>query len=147
MTCEKRITIIEQVLVVGSLGTEMWFVPFRQYCFEDMSDDEMACEECHGLNSTQISFYRVVINGEDFLVPEKTAAMQMYDQPSWKQNWRERGEHYSDQPADMWAEYKELTGIDIKAGNCAVHNGYDLWRKGQTTQEGQKTGIGTDTKK
>jgi len=146
MECVKRITIIEQVQVTGSLGTVMWFVPFRQYCYEDETTDVIGCD-CHAISGTQMSYYRVVINDEDFLVPEPTAVANSRELSSWNQNWRDRGEHFSDQPADMWATYKELTGIDIKAGNTVVNNGYDIWRKGQTTQEGQKTGVGTDTTK
>ena len=141
--CVKRITIIEKIQVTGSLGTVLWFVPFTQYCFEDTQDLEIGCE-CHAISGTLMHYYRVVINDEDFLIPDVVAAMQMYDQPAYKQTSRAWIEKQTEQPADMWATYKELTGIDIKAGNTVVHNGYDIWKKGQ---ENDKARIGTDTEK
>ena len=153
MSCVKRITIIDKVQITGSLGTVRWFVPYNQYCFEEIIDAYTECDGCVRTKYARNNYYRVLIEGvspaldETFDVPDTAAAMQMYDQPSWHQNWRERIERLTEQPADHIKTYKELTGIDLAAGNTVVHNGYDIWKKAQKTQEDSSTGIGTDTTK
>jgi len=128
MSCEKKIIIVVQQMIVGSLGTEMYFVPYRQYCFEDTSMRDVECYHCSNKNKL-VRHFRVVIDTEDFYIPETIAAMSVYDINLVGNSFKARMEAQTEQPADYKAVYKDLTGIDLKAGDVVTHNGYDLWKK------------------
>jgi hypothetical protein len=143
MGCVKRIVVIGQIQVEGSNGTKVWFIPFKQYCFEEIVDYEIGCD-CHAVTGTRQSYYRIVINDEDFLLPTSFAAYDMRDLPAQFQDLRLWYNNKHEQPADMWKEFKKYTGIDIEKGNTVVNNGYDLYKKiqGASSEE-----VGTDSQK
>jgi hypothetical protein len=128
----KQITIIIKVKITGSNGTIKWFVPYNQYCYESVVTSNISCSDCVLEVGQQITqCYRVVIDNEDFLIPKYYAVVEEHCRTEMEKDFFKLREKWWEQPEDWKKEFKNLTGIDVVANETSVHNGYDLWLKGQ----------------
>jgi len=130
MSCQKIITIVNNVRIVGEDGTIKWFIPWNQFCFEDTQEVVNRCNSCSEDYETRVYLhYRVVIDDEDFLIPDWAVAHDDRVREDWEVNARALQEHENRQPKDWKKAYKEATGIDIEKFEGRQDNGAFLTRK------------------
>jgi len=118
------LTIIVSIRVTGSNGTLKLFKPYLQYCYvEDVIVEGCPC--CICTDNEPTLHYKIVFNDEEFLIPADHGVKTNIKTNCEKQDLNEYWKLRNEQPKDMWKVTKDLLGIDIKAGNTVVHNGYD----------------------
>jgi hypothetical protein len=121
------VTIISPISVIGSNGTKKIFKPYYQYCYEeDVTID--GCDCCPSCSHESSLYYKIIFNAEEFLIPSEYGVKTNLKTRCEKQDLHEYWKLRNEQPKDMYKVTKELLGIDIKAGNTVVHNGYDYAR-------------------
>jgi hypothetical protein len=141
MGCVQRIIIIEQYKAVGSNGTELWFIPYRAYCYDQIVTLEVPCTGCSVGKYAREKFYQITINDELFLLPKAVGASDVHELDQIFQDLRVWRDSKFEQPADMWKIYKEITGIDLKKRNTVEHNGYGLHKVLSKTGTGEEVGV------
>lgn len=136
MSCQKIITINVTIMVVGENGTEKWFTSYNQFCFEDIEKITNRCISCSVDFQKRIyDHYRVVIDEEDFYIPDWACAHDDRKREEWEVNARALDEHENTQPSDWKKAWFEASGIDITKTEKVQCNGqwiYDALRKGDT---------------
>lgn len=131
----KQITIIENHKVIGSKGTVMYFVPFNQYCYENVVRKECDCNSCDAKKTTWSKYWQIILNEEEFLLPITGGVYDPIVKTDIEKDLRLRKIKLTEQPADMWKVTKDLTGIDIKKNNKPDHNGSAIFNKMNKTQK------------
>jgi len=125
----KILTMVYDLKLTGSNGTEKYFLRNRQYQFEDTSNRNTYYDRDLELTTAQsyVLHYRVSIDDEDFYVPSYFIAIEGFLREESQQDWEIWRQKKADQPRDAIGAYKDVTGIDLKNRNQELFNGYDYW--------------------
>jgi len=122
------ITIILPILITGSKGTELPFVPNRQYCYVEKGFYDYECykKNCGRIGIYKMPGYVVEINEELFIVWATNAVENIPELTEREQEGfgRQYVDHIKfDHVKDYKKEAKEVLGLDIKAHERTDFNG------------------------
>lgn len=119
-----NITIILPIDIIGSEGTSMRFVPYRQFCYKEKIK-KLVC--CHlALGKTVEEFYVVELMEQDYHISKRNAMPSDYLRDEEEQlSYDERADIYlrESHTKDHKKETLEVIGLDIKAGERTDYNG------------------------
>lgn len=122
--CIQILTVIVTIKIMGENGTEKWFNSYSQFCYEDTKEITNRCQSCSiDFRKRVYTHYRVVIDDEDFYIPDWAIALENRVRKDWEENARALKEHENTQPKDWKKAYLEATGIDITKTEKVQCNG------------------------
>jgi hypothetical protein len=127
------ITVILPIILTGSKGHKVPFIPYKQYCYVEKGMYERECFEpdCGPLGVFERPGYIIELNDEYFVIWEENVIEGVEELTEREQAGfgKQYVDHLKfDYVKDHKKEAKEILGIDIKANEKTDYNG--TWLEG-----------------
>ncbi len=124
---DNLITVLWTVPIIGTNGTEKYFLQRHQYEVSGTINITVSCPGC-GVTNTQVKTHFIInINGESFYLDADNAAFEGRERADWETDWNIYREKKPWEPPKQYNRvYKEVYGIDRIKASQRQDNGYEI---------------------
>jgi hypothetical protein len=125
------ITILWTVPIIGTNGTEKYFLTRHQYEISGVTTQLVPCSsECDETKVQMKPHYIVTIDSEDYYIDADNATFEGRLREDWETDWNIYKEKKPfEQPKNYNEVYKQVYGVDRVLASQRQDNGYAIWKE------------------